>query len=236
MKAPILKRRDFVKTMAAAGAGLLLDSSLPGLHAEEATPDPAVRRVLVMFKCHFDAGFVDTQYNVVHHRYFQKFFPQAIDIARSANAGGQRRYVWTTGSWLLYEYLEQASQAERKATEEAIHRGDLAWHALPFSWQSEMLPPSMIEGSLALSRSLDKRFGATTTGAKMTDVPGHTRALWLRWPRAALRCSKSAPTAAPRPPRFRHCFCGRTPPEQACPSCITTSTAAWPAYRVPIWC
>jgi hypothetical protein len=174
-----MKRREFVKTMTAAGAGMLLRPGLAplALHADDAQPDLSVKRVLVMFKCHFDAGFVDTQYNVVHHRYFEKFFPEAIEVARAANTGGKRRYVWTTGSWLLFEYLDQASAEDRKAMEEAIARGDIAWHALPFTWQSEMLTPSMIAGSLALSRSLDKRFGRVTTGAKMTDVPGHTRGM-----------------------------------------------------------
>ncbi len=171
-----MKRREFVKTASAAGAGLLLRSPL-SLHAQQTSPDPAVKRVLVMFKCHFDAGFIDTQYNVIHKRYFEKFFPQAIEISRAANAAGKRRYVWTTGSWLLYEYLEQASPADRKAMEEAIARRDIAWHALPFTWQTEMISQSMIEGSLAISRSLDKRFGVVTTGAKMTDVPGHTRGI-----------------------------------------------------------
>ena len=171
-----MKRRDFVKTVSAAGAGLLLRSPF-ALHAQQPQPDPAVKRVLVMFKCHFDAGFIDTQYNVVHKRYFEQYFPQAIEIARAANAAGKRRYVWTTGSWLLYEYLEQASPADRKTMEQAIARGDIAWHALPFTWQTEFLSQSMIEGSLAISRSLDHRFGVVTTGAKMTDVPGHTRAI-----------------------------------------------------------
>ena len=173
-----MKRRDFVKAAAAAGTGMLLRSGEKfSLHAEDVQPDAEVKRVLVMFKCHFDAGFIDTQYNVVHHRYFEKYFPQAIDVARAANAGGKQRYVWTTGSWLLFEYLEQASAADRKAMEGAIGRGDIAWHALPFTWQTEMLSPSMIEGSLAISGSLDKQFGTVTTGAKMTDVPGHTRGL-----------------------------------------------------------
>ena len=172
-----MKRRDFVKTMTAVGAGIALrPSALLAAGAQAATPDAAVKRVLVMFKCHFDAGFIDTQYNVVH-KYFNQYFPQAIETARAANARGKRRYVWTTGSWLLFEYLDQASAAERKTMEDAIARGDIAWHALPFTWQTEMLSPSMIEGSLALAQSLDRRFGKVTTGAKMTDVPGHTRGI-----------------------------------------------------------
>ena len=172
-----MKRRDFVKSISAVGAGMLLRPGSPHtLLAQEAKPDPAVKRVLVMFKCHFDAGFVDTQTAVVH-KYFSEYFPQAIEIARAQNDSGKRRYVWTTGSWLLYEYLEQASTAERKAMEEAIARGDIAWHALPFTWWSEILNRSLIEGGLGISQNLDRRFGVITSGAKMTDVPGHTRGL-----------------------------------------------------------
>ena len=172
-----MKRREFVKTIAAVGAGMALPSrAVLAAEAQSAAPDATVKRVLVMFKCHFDAGFIDTQYSVVH-KYFNQYFPQAIETARTANTQGKRRYVWTTGSWLLFEYLDQASAAERKAMEDAIARGDIAWHALPFTWQTEMLSPSMIEGGLALAQSLDRRFDKVTTGAKMTDVPGHTRGI-----------------------------------------------------------
>jgi len=61
--------------------------------------------------------------------------------------------------------------------EQAIARGDIAWHALPFSWWTEILNRSMIEGALGLSQALDRRFGVVTSGAKMSDVPGHTRGL-----------------------------------------------------------
>jgi Domain of unknown function (DUF5054) len=199
-----MERREFVKTMTAAGTGLLL----PGLalRAEEAKANADVKRVLVMFKCHFDAGFIDTQYNVVHKRYFEKFFPEAIEIARNANAGGKRRYVWTTGSWLVYEYLEQASAADRKTMEEALERGDIAWHGLPFTWQTEMISPSMIAGSVALARSLDRRFGRKTTGAKMTDVPGHTRGIVTPLARSGIRFLEigvnDGSTPAELPPLF----------------------------------
>ncbi|HEY6185980.1 MAG TPA: DUF5054 domain-containing protein, partial [Terriglobales bacterium] len=130
----------------------------------------------VMFKCHFDAGFIDTQANVVN-KYFKEYFPKAINLAAQLRDSGSQRYVWTTGSWLLYEYLEQATSDERKRMESAIAKGDIAWHALPFTWQTELLDQSMIAGAIGLSQSLDRRFGRTTTGAKMTDVPGHTRGL-----------------------------------------------------------
>jgi Domain of unknown function (DUF5054) len=175
-----MRRREFVRNSVITAGSILLAKPLKAFQmqplAPPAPPDGTVKRVLVMFKCHFDAGFIDTQAHVVH-RYFAEFFPQAIETAEQMKRTGGHRYVWTTGSWLLYEYLEQASSDERRRMEQAISDGDIAWHALPFNWQTEMMDRSLIEGSLALSRSLAQRFGHRTTGAKMTDVPGHTRGL-----------------------------------------------------------
>ncbi len=169
-----MRRREFLRSALATGSLLLWDAHY---HAFAfSAPDPQVRRVLAMFKCHFDAGFINTQAHVVR-RYFNEYFPHAIQIAEQMRQTGGPAYVWTTGSWLLYEYLEQASPEDRRRMEQAIQRDDIAWHALPFSWQSEMLDRSVIEGSIGISQTLDRRFGRTTTGAKMTDVPGHTRGL-----------------------------------------------------------
>src|ERR1700722_8519806 len=126
-----MNRRRFVSNLAGA-AGLL------AARASAQTPDPGVKRVLAMFKCHLDVGFIDTQAAIVK-KYFGQYFPQAIRTARELRETGQDRYVWTTGSWLLYEYLEEAGAEERKRMEQAIADGDIAWHALPFTWQTELL-------------------------------------------------------------------------------------------------
>ncbi|MGA8729242.1 MAG: DUF5054 domain-containing protein [Terracidiphilus sp.] len=171
-----MQRRDLLRTSALTLGGAILAKSLPAMALEENPPATSIKKILAMFKCHFDAGFIDTQAAVVH-RYFNEYFPHAIELAEKSRQPGANRYVWTTGSWLVYEYLEQASPADRKRMEDAIAHGDIAWHALPFSWQTEMIDPSMISAGIALSKSLDHRFGRTTTGAKMTDVPGHTRGI-----------------------------------------------------------
>ncbi|MEO8026183.1 MAG: DUF5054 domain-containing protein [Bryobacteraceae bacterium] len=166
------KRRDLIKTLAAAGSGALSD--VAGL--AQPTPGPDVKRVLVMFKCHLDVGFTDTQAGVMR-KYFDVYYPAAMERAASMRKSGPDRYTWTTGSWLIYEYLEQADAAGRKRMEQALAANDIAWHALPFSWQTELMDRSMIAGAVGFSKSLDRRFGRTTTGAKMTDVPGHTLGL-----------------------------------------------------------
>jgi hypothetical protein len=175
----MMQRREFVKSALMLGGALACkEGSAFSLQASGALPvvDPQVKRVLTVFKCHFDVGFVNTQAAVVS-RYFDEYFPQAIRVADAMRQAGTQRYVWTTGSWLLYEYLEQATTEDRRRMERAISAGDIAWHALPFNWQTELMDRSMICGSIALSHALDRRFGRTTTGAKLTDVPGHTRGL-----------------------------------------------------------
>ncbi|MGB8536332.1 MAG: DUF5054 domain-containing protein, partial [Acidobacteriaceae bacterium] len=168
-----MKRRHFLSGLVSAGTlHSALGSRLSALQGDAAS----VTRVLVMFKCHLDVGFVDTQAAIMR-LYFDHYFPKAIDIGEQMSQAGSDRYVWTTGSWMLYEYLEQASAEQRKRAEKAIAAGHLAWHALPFTWETELLDRTMITGSIGFSKSLDQRYGRTTSGAKMTDVPGHTRGI-----------------------------------------------------------
>lgn len=167
-----MNRRRFLSNTL-AGLGTI---SLAAKESQTEISQQDVKQVLVMFKCHLDVGFVDTQAAIVH-KYFAEYYPRAIDTAQRLRVMGGDGYIWTTGSWLLYRYLQQARGADLRTMEEAIRRSDIAWHALPFTWQSELLDRSTVQGALGFSKVLDARFGRQTTGAKMTDVPGHTRGL-----------------------------------------------------------
>ncbi len=90
-----------------------------------------IQRVHIVFKTHLDIGFTDLAREVVA-RYFECYIPRAIALAAELEqAGGPERFCWTTGSWLIYEYLEQAGPAERMRMEAAIAAGHIAWHGLP---------------------------------------------------------------------------------------------------------
>jgi len=138
---------------------------------------PMIRRVHLIFKTHLDLGFTDFARNVTT-RYFQEFIPRALRVAQELRCADRaERFVWTTGAWLIYEYLERASPADRARLEEAIIAGDIVWHGLPFTTHSELMDAELFRFGLSLSQELDRRFGKQTIAAKMTDVPGHTRGI-----------------------------------------------------------
>src|ERR1700756_1169782 len=171
-----MQRRDLLKFAALGAGATAAQHALGGTLSAFDAPATSVRHVLVAFKCHLDVGFTDTQAAVMQ-KYFNVYYPQAIETGAVLRRSGTDRYTWTTGSWRLYEYFEQATAEQRRAMEQAVTAGDISWHALPFSWQTEMLDRSMIDGALGFSHSLDARFGQRTIAAKMTDVPGHTRGI-----------------------------------------------------------
>jgi Domain of unknown function (DUF5054) len=138
---------------------------------------PGAARILVVFKTHLDIGFTAVASEVVRG-YRERWIPRALGTARELRlSGGPDRFVWTTGSWLVDDYLENAGRRGRRLMEEAIGAGDIVWHALPFTMHSELLDEGLFEFGLSISAGLDRRFGRRTIAAKMTDVPGHTRSV-----------------------------------------------------------
>ncbi|MBA3072876.1 MAG: DUF5054 domain-containing protein [Anaerolineae bacterium] len=135
------------------------------------------QNVHLIFKTHLDVGFTDYASRVINN-YFKKYIPTSLRVARQMrDSDRQEGFIWTTGSWLIYEYLEQANNVERAEMETAIELGEIAWHALPFTTHTELMDPDLYRFGLSLSQSLDKRYGKKTIAAKMTDVPGHTRGI-----------------------------------------------------------
>ncbi|MGN1027728.1 MAG: DUF5054 domain-containing protein [Faecousia sp.] len=132
-----------------------------------------MKEVIILFKTHLDLGFTDLA-ETVYRRYMTEYIPAALALAKQTR-GTQERFVWTVGSWLFQQY--RAFAGDSPELEEAVRCGDIRWHGLPFTTHTEYMTPELFSYGLSLSQELDKRYGTRTVAAKMTDVPGHTRAV-----------------------------------------------------------
>jgi hypothetical protein len=133
--------------------------------------------VHLVAKTHLDLGFTALA-SEVEQQYLEDFFPRAVAVAAELRErGGPERLVWTTGSWILHRALGQADRSAAAAVDAAVRAGDLAWHALPLTTHTELMDVQLIRAGLGIGQELDDRFGRSTTAAKMTDVPGHTRSM-----------------------------------------------------------
>jgi hypothetical protein len=86
-----VKRRSFLSNaLTCLGALPRLAKTSP---AQFRRPED-VKEVLVMFKCHLDVGFVDTQAAIIH-KYFAEYYPRAIETADKLHNARGDRYIWT---------------------------------------------------------------------------------------------------------------------------------------------
>lgn len=132
-----------------------------------------MKEIIILFKTHLDLGFTDMA-ETVYRRYMTEYIPAALRLAKQTR-GKQERFVWTVGSWLFQQY--RTFTGDSPELEEAVSCGDIRWHGLPFTTHTEYMTPELFAYGLSLSQGLDRRYGTHTIAAKMTDVPGHTRAM-----------------------------------------------------------
>jgi hypothetical protein len=85
-----MKRRKILEMLAATASSFLTQVVTArglGLPNIATSISLGVKRVLTVFKCHFDAGFIDTQ-AMVARRYFEEHFPRAISITDTLHQQG----------------------------------------------------------------------------------------------------------------------------------------------------
>ncbi|MBJ3784548.1 DUF5054 domain-containing protein [Devosia sediminis] len=133
------------------------------------------KTIHLVFKTHLDIGFTDHAARV-RRQYHEQFIPQAIATGEHFfnESPENPAFIWTTGAWLIWDHLNSQPPERVKKLEEAIERGLIVWHGLPFTTHTELMSPALFRAGLSYAAELDQRFGRKTIAAKMTDVPGHT--------------------------------------------------------------
>ena len=135
-------------------------ATLPDNHALEGRLRP-LRKVVVVFKTHFDLGFTDLPDRVMA-LYTGPMF-QAVQgvMAATANEPDNLQYKWTLPAWPMKYLLHNSAVPEetRAAARRLVEEGRLVWHAWPFTTHTAFCGLEDLVRGLHISRSLSEEFG-----------------------------------------------------------------------------
>lgn len=129
-----------------------------------------IKEVYVIFKTHLDIGYTDYAENVINN-YLTNYIPNAIKVGYELK-DTDTPFKWSVGSWLIAEALKRGVDIEP-----AIKDGIITWHGLPYTSHTELMTKELFEYGVKIAKKLDEKYLRNTIGAKMTDVPGHTKAM-----------------------------------------------------------
>jgi len=168
-------RRDFYKAML-AGMTAVAMISLPVLASAPKSP---VEEIILVYKSHFDIGYTHLASETIHN-YRTRTIEDALDVVeKNRSLPLEQQFVWTIPGWPMKKILEDwdgQTPRHRRLIREAFRDGQFAVHALPFTMQVELMEPEGMVRSLGYASELAREAGRPLpTGAKMTDVPSHSK-------------------------------------------------------------
>lgn len=138
--------KDIIKNMLVCLMLLLLSGTI-----FTATINLDIKKVYIVFKTCLYIGFTELS-SVVEKKYIENFIPKAIEVAQQLRLeNSEERYVWTTGSWVITSYLEQATEEKRKELDDVIMRGDIVWNSKPYTTMTEVVTKDHLRTILRLS-------------------------------------------------------------------------------------
>ena len=152
--------------------------------ADDYGPDKAVRQqesaapmhFVLVSKSHFDIGYSALARDV-EHEYRTTMIDRALEtMEQNAQvAGPDEQFVWTIPGWPMQTILwDGQNPARKKRIEDALRRGNLVIHALPYTIETGSADIETLARCFIYSSRIARRYGlALPNDAKMTDVPGH---------------------------------------------------------------
>lgn len=112
-----------------------------------------MKKVIVVSKTHLDLGFTDFA-SKIKSKYIHEYIPGAIKLAQELNTPESKKFIWTTGSWILKEALIKGNSTNREKLRKAIKDGNIVPHAMPFTTHTELLDYDTIDYGLPLLTAL----------------------------------------------------------------------------------
>lgn len=131
---------------------------------------------IIVSKSHFDIGYSALARDV-EHEYRTTMIDRALEtMEQNAKvAGPGEQFVWTIPGWPMQTILWDGQNPARKLRiEEALRKGNLVIHALPYTIETASADIETLARSFIYSSRIARQYGLPLPNdGKMTDVPGH---------------------------------------------------------------
>jgi len=135
--------------------------------------DTKQKEIVMVFKTHFDIGYTHLASEAVH-----AYRTSMIDKALNAIDGmpKDQQFSWTIPGWPLTQILWDGQDPARHArVEAAIRSGRIAWHAFPYSTETDSLDMETLARGYGFASALSRKYGRPLSStAKLSDVPQHS--------------------------------------------------------------
>eukprot|EP00039_Didymoeca_costata_P021307 m.344143 g.344143 ORF g.344143 m.344143 type:complete len:974 (-) comp23897_c0_seq1:105-3026(-) len=187
------------------------------------TPVTDIKTVLIIDADHLDEGY-HGQVTDVNNRYFDMFWPRAMNIAKELKEGNHSEtYTYTTFSWLISLFLSCPPNATgvhsplhcpnstyRTQVLEAIQDGVLTWNAFPFNSELSAYDSSMMRFGINHTHMIDDMLQKPRKIVfPDRDVPGVTRAMIPILTSMGVKAINEAPNGAMLPTNVPPAFIWR---------------------------
>ena len=164
-----------------------------------------MKKIYVVSKTHLDLGFTDYAENI-RRKYIDEYIPSAVSLAEKVNTESIKNFIWTTGSWIIKEALHNSDSGQKARLINALKSGYIVPHAMPFTTHSELFDEDTFDYGLSIVDEIDQIRGRKTVCAKMTDVPGHTKAIVPLLAKHGVRLLHIGVNGASAVPEVPECF------------------------------
>lgn len=137
-----------------------------------------VKKIIAVFKTHFDFGYTDTSQNVLNY-YCTDILDKALYTCESSQRYGKAlMYKLTLPAFLLLKMYENSGPDRKKRMSQLIRNDQLVCHALPFTIHTPLLNRKLTDAMFMYADEYSKIFSKKfPISAKLTDVPGHTSSI-----------------------------------------------------------
>lgn len=140
-----------------------------------------LEEIIIVYKSHFDIGYTHLASETVRGYQTNTIDKALVVVDKNKNLPSEQQFVWTIPGWPMKKILEDwdgQTPERQNRIKQAFKDGRFAAHTLPFTIQTELLEPEALVRSLGFASKLARDAGRPLpTGAKMTDVPSHSKIL-----------------------------------------------------------